>query len=100
MRAEQQIKAAFSLYEQQGKLHTYTAISCMGTHCEWQNCISCYGLVVRIDEERGTVLYHDHAEQWYELCHYTGSIDELAVCADTLLSLANISAINSRCNAK
>lgn len=88
LRAEQQLKEAISLLAQQGKLHSYTAVNSDGKQQQWNNCISSWGLVIRIHEETGSLVYHHHAECWYSVWGYMGNVEQLANCADHLLCVA------------
>ena len=88
LRAEQQLKEAISLLAQQGKLHSYTALNSEGKQQQWLGCISSWGIVVRIDEETGSLVYHHHAEWWYNVWGYRENVEQLANCADHLLCVA------------
>lgn len=88
IRAEQQLKEAYKLLKEQGKLHTYTAIGSDGSHLEWNDCISSHCFVVRLDEF-GNLIYHRHHEEWAAVwaCR-DDKFNDMCDCADVLLDKA------------
>lgn len=85
-RAEQQLRAAFSLLPQD-RLVRFSALSSFGKTEYWDNCFGAYCIILRFDEN-DQLLYHDHAECWYPL-HWCKDVKALVDCADYLLQLTN-----------
>lgn len=88
VRAEQQLKEAYRLLKEQGKLNTFTAIGSDGKHLEWNDCISSHCFVVRLDEF-GNPIYHCHHETWAAVwaCR-DDKFNDMCECADFLLEKA------------
>lgn len=88
IRALQQLREAYRLLKEQGKLHTYTAIGSDGKHLEWNDCISSHCFVVRYSED-GTLVYHYKAEDWYPVITCKDDkFNDMCSCADLLLDRA------------
>lgn len=87
-RAEQQLKEAYRLLKEQGKLHTFTAIGSDGSHLEWNDCISSHCFVVRYDKF-GNLVYHHRNETWYNVwCCIDDKFRDMCESADFLLEKA------------
>jgi hypothetical protein len=92
-RAEQQLKAAFPLLQQQGCTHTYSvkAVEYVNgspkySTVDFPNCIGSYCCTFRLDDN-GDVLVHVSGTNWiplYSLSTYK-DLSDLAQAADFLL---------------
>ena len=89
LRAEQQLKEAYRLLKEQGKLNTFTAIGSDGKHLEWNDCISSHCFVVRYDGDSKCLVYHCHHETWAAVwaCR-DDKFNDMCECADFLLEKA------------
>lgn len=85
-RAERQIAEAYPLLKAKGLTHSFTARGDDGRQKEWHDCVGCYCVVIRYDEERDRFVSHDKGERWQSL--EFEDLRQLCECADFLLRKA------------
>lgn len=84
-RAEQQLREAYDIYKQLGKLHWYTATDSTGKQVQWHDCVGSHSVTIR-QNEYGRLVFHYKHEECHELewCNTRN----LCECADHLLQEA------------
>lgn len=86
-RAEQQLREAFPLLKQQGKLTSFETRDVLGKRVQWNECMGAYCITLRFNEH-GDLLYNEGNECWFTI-DCCDRIADLAKAADYLLNVAH-----------